>query len=509
MPIFNSTDKANLLTALYQVVVNQDSPQDATLHNTQMNTIETKLQSIVNSISASLDTPVDEGILTKVNFLAWLVKNDGKGSNIDADFLDGISSENFFRIQQYGGDLNLLKITGSYNLSSTITNFPTGVAKQNDIVFHLAFDTNNAVQHYYSFNSPNSFYRFMNGGVWSSWSKIWNSNNDGSGSGLDADTFDGYNSTDFALLNGETTVPFQTKTAALFDNSNLAASTSFLMSMLGNTSGIVSLNANTSLTKDHYGKIIELQDSVVLNQVVSVALPPPQVNGLLHFVNNSLTGNVAFINVPDSNANTFYLPSAHNPALGPFTSIYLYGGQSVTIASNGVRYDIVDGTYLIHNNSDVILDGNLLANPAIDDNHVPSLGQVKSYVNSKLVQYYDIQGGFGGLQSLPTQIILQYPSVRTVIFPDSWSNSQAFARVAPTGTVTFSIYYYNKTNQLQTYWGSITFAANTNVGVFAPATGYVGTRQLNPGDVLNIYGNATIDPTLADVSMTLFGNATI
>ena len=43
--------------------------------------------------------------------------------------------------------------------------------------------------------------RTKNAGVWGSWYKVWNANNDGSGSGLDSDLLDGYDSTYFLPAN--------------------------------------------------------------------------------------------------------------------------------------------------------------------------------------------------------------------------------------------------------------------------------------------------------------------
>ena len=46
------------------------------------------------------------------------------------------------------------------------------------------------------------YFRHQIGGAWSAWKKVWHTDNDGSGSGLDADLLDGYHSTDIVPIGG-------------------------------------------------------------------------------------------------------------------------------------------------------------------------------------------------------------------------------------------------------------------------------------------------------------------
>lgn len=96
-------------------------------------------------------------------------------------------------------NLNTYYDEGSYkfnNLTSA-TNFPssfTWIGSANQSYLQVIKIDNNksntVIQIIYKENSHNTFIRYCNAGTWSSWEKIWNAGNDGSGSGLDADLLD-------------------------------------------------------------------------------------------------------------------------------------------------------------------------------------------------------------------------------------------------------------------------------------------------------------------------------
>lgn len=76
--------------------------------------------------------------------------------------------------------------------------------------YHLLTSTHTNDNNYYSmqfsadfFSSNNLFYRSTNGSGGTAWNRIWHSGNDGSGSGLDADLLDGYNT---SILSNPNTV---------------------------------------------------------------------------------------------------------------------------------------------------------------------------------------------------------------------------------------------------------------------------------------------------------------
>jgi len=160
----------------------------------------------------------------------WTNANDGSGSGLDADTLDGIGSGSFLR-----SDANDTK-TGSFDQTSgsfissgfTTTNLNSawqvaGTTKNVGIApFRYQDDATNKPEggnnahwglniyahagsggaypygHQISAASSGTIWnRWVSSGSFSGWKKIWDSGNDGSGSGLDADTIDGVQASGF------------------------------------------------------------------------------------------------------------------------------------------------------------------------------------------------------------------------------------------------------------------------------------------------------------------------
>lgn len=101
-------------------------------------------------------------------------------------------------------NLNTVTTSGFYRCN-TITNGPSGLNYGQLIVCHGGSDT--ITQIYGDYATGTLYTRSGNPtdvggtGAWSAWSKEWNSNNDGAGSGLDADLLDGYQSSQTATAN--------------------------------------------------------------------------------------------------------------------------------------------------------------------------------------------------------------------------------------------------------------------------------------------------------------------
>lgn len=150
-------------------------------------------------------------------FKMWNANNDGSGSGLDADLLDGINSSGFLRIQSNVSNFNSATAEGKYRVTSG-TNAPyTGCTDWIVLVFHAGSTTNELYQiameecYYsntsitggtttsYSYNVPMIFVRKRYSGTWYSWQLLWNSGNDGAGSGMDADKLDGNHASAFAL----------------------------------------------------------------------------------------------------------------------------------------------------------------------------------------------------------------------------------------------------------------------------------------------------------------------
>jgi len=170
-------------------------------------------------------------IVSSGNFKCWHASNDGSGSGLDADLLDGIDSGSFLRSD--ADDTATGNITFSGSVSSygpTITGSNAGGpklainctatgGKQWWIISNGSGNTDGAgylqlwnhtdsfspVTFGYSSGTPTEFRT----GIEVNNNTVWHAGNDGSGSGLDADTVDGYNIGTFGsaipLLNGNNT----------------------------------------------------------------------------------------------------------------------------------------------------------------------------------------------------------------------------------------------------------------------------------------------------------------
>jgi hypothetical protein len=129
--------------------------------------------------------------------LIWHSGNDGSGSGLDADLLDGINSSAFLYDKGNSPtDLNTAGM-GIWRINTGQTNQPSGtdygtlvsIDNSSDTGFQLASDYTSTNFYWRSGNSS----IYGGGGSFGSWRKIWHDGNDGSGSGLDADLLDGYN----------------------------------------------------------------------------------------------------------------------------------------------------------------------------------------------------------------------------------------------------------------------------------------------------------------------------
>ena len=123
----------------------------------------------------------------------WHAGNDGPGSGLNADLLDGYSEASFFRsdLGQIGNnDLAFGATTGFPNQPRSGAYTVDHVGYSSTLaVFNSAGSANTAAL---QFHYDGSMYVHVNidGTQWQS-DKVWTAQNDGSGSGLDADLWDG------------------------------------------------------------------------------------------------------------------------------------------------------------------------------------------------------------------------------------------------------------------------------------------------------------------------------
>ena len=143
----------------------------------------------------------------------WSDQNDGSGSGLDADLLDGIQGADYFKKQNdIGGsvDLNTLTTDGYYHQNANAnaasgSNYPAAAAGMLSVVS----DGSMVYQTYHQYNGNAYYHRSYYNGTWYAWRKVWQDGNDGSGSGLDADTVDGIQGASFLRSDADDTATGQ------------------------------------------------------------------------------------------------------------------------------------------------------------------------------------------------------------------------------------------------------------------------------------------------------------
>ena len=139
--------------------------------------------------SGNLPTiPTNNNQLT--NGAGYITSADGG----NADTVDGLHASSMMQnFSQTTNDLNTLTTSGAYRLTSSNSNRPADWGQM--LTVYGGADT--IGQLYFDYTDGNIFSRAGNpsdvggSGSWSAWRTIWSDENDGSGSGLDADLLDG------------------------------------------------------------------------------------------------------------------------------------------------------------------------------------------------------------------------------------------------------------------------------------------------------------------------------
>ena len=151
----------------------------------------------------------------------WRADNDGSGSGLDADLLDGINSGSFLRSDandtatgritlQYGVTSDFNNIGGTQGVTAFYAANVGGVSNRPDtgnyatgleFVYHDTSARSQLAAGSGGSNNQANFYvrseAWSASNSWTSWYKLFHTGNDGSGSGLDADTVDGVQASQF------------------------------------------------------------------------------------------------------------------------------------------------------------------------------------------------------------------------------------------------------------------------------------------------------------------------
>ena len=162
--------------------------------------------------------PINEGgngIASKI----WHQNNDGSGSGLDADTVDGLQSSSFLRSDtsdDFHGDTsgNVLsfKVVDGRTFNSSSANLsPLQIVQNSSSAGDAAMTFHLNARHARYFGLDSATNDLFTGG-WSAGStkfKIWHQGNDGTGSGLDADTVDGIQAGSFLRSDANDTLSAQ------------------------------------------------------------------------------------------------------------------------------------------------------------------------------------------------------------------------------------------------------------------------------------------------------------
>jgi len=135
--------------------------------------------------------------LKKDGNVVWHAGNDGSGSGLDADTLDGIQGASFLR-SDTADTYSDIRASGSTNTGRFISSNTWGTTHYTDNGYIQFGPANSSYAHIYT--DRGNFY-FNVTALYANGNTMWHAGNDGSGSGLDADSLDGYNAEEGAVNN--------------------------------------------------------------------------------------------------------------------------------------------------------------------------------------------------------------------------------------------------------------------------------------------------------------------
>ena len=188
------------ITGVNTLVMNDpgEGIQFAGTSNVHLAAIDDSTDSVMNFANASE--------LRVNNNKVWTVSNDGSGSGLDADLLDGVHASSFLRSDATDSASGTLSLNGRVNIGDGLTR---PAALNSDSAAHLKVGGSDVHLYVASLNATggykvavqaardSDFASFTlnlqsNGGALQrGGNTVWDAGNDGSGSGLDADTVDG------------------------------------------------------------------------------------------------------------------------------------------------------------------------------------------------------------------------------------------------------------------------------------------------------------------------------
>ena len=349
----------------------------------------------------------------------WHPDNDGSGSGLDADTLDGIHGASFLR-----SDVNDSGI-GFGTFTNLLGSGTSGV-----LVTSLGFDQSGTRSWRaqatggnldFSSGDGNGDLRF-NGG------KIWTSINDGSGSGLDADTLDGYNAEEGVVNNS---IVKRDGAGAikvgniLLDKDNAEIN---LKSGVGGTSGAVNWTFNTTGTnyasiklpygtRASTGLHIDAGYPITIDSSSSTGikfLAGGAQRAVINSAGVNVTGNITLSGTVDGRdvaADGTKLNTIETSATADQTPAQLLTAiKGVDGSGSGLDADTLDGIQganFLRSDTDDIMDGSLLLQGLSPANNTVATDEIRlsgyGLVGNRGTLYFTgssgVQIGVGGIHN--------------------------------------------------------------------------------------------------------------
>tara|TARA_B100000214_G_scaffold337143_1_gene281534 strand:+ start:11565 stop:13001 length:1437 start_codon:yes stop_codon:yes gene_type:complete len=251
---------------------------------------------------------------------------DGSGSGLDADTLDGISSASFVRSDASDTLTGTYTFAGSYD-QKIILNGTDPYIRWQEGGTNKAYIQWNSAGYLDIVNQETSdFLRLGNGSTGLQWydgayRTVWTSGNDGSGSGLDADTTDGYHASTSESGN---TLATRNSSGYLFANYFNGTGT---FGTGGNSSGMQRFTGTNG--SDTYGRSYT---AAAARTLLNVA------NGATNVTNNNQISNGA--GYITSSSLSSYLPKSGGTMSGTITSynIQPYSNNAYDLGTSSYRY---------------------------------------------------------------------------------------------------------------------------------------------------------------------------
>jgi len=256
----------------------------------------------------------------------WHAGNDGSGSGLDADLLDGISSASFLRSDaadswsgtlSYGASdthgLSFQNATYSANslyIGGWTTANTNGISRIRNSTGNLHIDS--------AANGSLYLNQYSSGGVYARGNVVWHAGNDGAGSGLDADLLDGQQGSyylNYSNFSNTPTIGNGTLTLNV-SGTGLSGSQTFTANQSGNATFTVTSNAtsantaSTIVARDASGNFTAGTITAALSGNSTTATNISGYSGTYWTSNNDGAGSGLDADLLDGQQGSYYQPAS-------------------------------------------------------------------------------------------------------------------------------------------------------------------------------------------------------